>query len=117
MPIWYLSGRRKAVWPWQDSGWCPDTSEKLPPQEAVYPKWSFLMITKALPDWTFPETFLRLIWLATTSHAGVLDWAVQPLVSCPTGPLTYPGVILTGADSAALTRTGFVDWHAVVAVL
>jgi hypothetical protein len=75
------------------------------------------MITKALPDWTVPETFLRLIWLAATSHAGVLDWAVQPLVSCPMGPLTYPGVILTGADRAALTSSGFVDWQVVVAVL
>src|SRR5689334_13691304 len=73
-------------------------------------------MTKALPDWRTPDSFLRLIWLATTSQAGVDDWAVQPSVSCPGGPLTYDGVILTGEERAALTSRGFAEWHVVVSL-
>ena len=114
---WYWSGRRKAVWPWQDNVCGPVASDRVPPHEAVYPVWSFLMITKAFPDWRFPAMLLRLICVAATSHSGVLDWAVQPLASCPTGPGRYAGVILTGASRDPLTSRGFVDRQLVVPVL
>ena len=86
--IWYLSGRRYATWPSHVNGCCPLAAVRIPPQEAVYPRWSFLMMTKAFPDWRSPDSFLRLIWLATTSQAGAFESAVQPAVSCPGGPLT-----------------------------
>ena len=72
------------------------------------------MMMKAFPDCRAPEMFLRLIWLAVTSHAGVLDSAAQPSASCPGGPLTYDGVTLMGEERAALTSTGLAPRQVVV---
>jgi hypothetical protein len=65
-------------------------------------------MTKAFPDWTVSPAVWRFICVAVTFQCGVLDWAVQPSVSWPVGPLTYAGVISTGESSEALTRSGFV---------
>lgn len=112
--IWYLSGRRRGTWPVHVNACGPLSAVSGPPHEAMYPRLSFLMMTKALPDCRVPETFPRLIWLAVTSQAGFSDCAVQPSASCPVGPLTYEGVTLTGDERVALTSTGFVARQVVV---
>ncbi len=81
VPIWYLSGRRNAVCPAQDSGWAPATPVSTPPQDAVYPRRSFRRMMKAFPLWRLPATDLKFSCVAATSHSGVLESAVQPLVS------------------------------------
>lgn len=58
-----------------------------------------------------PNSFCRLSWAEVTAQDGSCEFAKQPSVSCPCGPLTYAGVIRTGKSRVALTSNGLADVH------